>query len=91
MPVKISNQERLAIIAAIDAGKKFGFGNLISHLATAWARVLVQKWHHSEPQAREAAWGIKGYPFAMQDDLLERGEWDETGERYKTAEHKDHA
>lgn len=23
-----------------------------------------------------------GYPFKMQDDLVERGEWDETGARY---------
>lgn len=79
--MKISAEEQTAIRAVIDYGDRFGFGNLISHLQTAWAAHLVAD-GMPEKAARRAAGG-NGYPFLMQRDLVDRGEWDETGRRYR--------
>ena len=79
--MKISVDEQIAIRTVIAYGDEHGYGNLISHLQTAWARKLVEQ-GFDEKGARLAAGG-QGYPFKMQDDLLQRGEWDETGKRYR--------
>lgn len=81
--MKINEQEQMAIRNMIAAGELFGYGNMISHLQTAWARVLIRDEGMSETNARTASGGT-GYPFLMQDDLLLSGEWDETGERYRS-------
>lgn len=80
--MRISREEQDAIGTVLAHGQKFGYGNLISHLQTAWARALMSKYGLSEQVARAASGG-NGCPFAMQDDLVLRGEWDETGERYR--------
>ncbi len=80
--MKVTAVEQNAIRTVLEAGKCFGYGNLISHLQTAWARDLMRQHNMNETGARRAAGG-KGYPFGMQDDIVERGEWDQTGERYK--------
>ena len=68
----------------IRFGHMFGFGNLIAHLQTAWAKSLMRDISVSEATARAAtARDGSGYPFAMQEDLIECGEWDETGARYR--------
>jgi hypothetical protein len=80
--MKISESERLAICAVLGYGEAHGYGNLISHLQTAWAAKLVE-YGFSEKAARRATGRDgNGYPFLMQRDLIERGEWDETGARY---------
>lgn len=81
--MRISEDERSAIQYLIYAGARYGYGNLIAHLQTAWARTVMAVEHFDEKRAREDAGG-PGYPFAMQDDILERGEWDETGKRYRS-------
>lgn len=80
--MKISRSEQLAIIEVLAYGEAHGFGNLISHLQTAWAKHLMTLYGMDEKTAREASGGA-GYPFQMQDDLIVRGEWDETGARYQ--------
>ena len=80
--MKISHGEQQAIAEAIKLGEVYGFGNLIFHLQTAWARRLVATHGMDEATARQVAGG-DGYPFSMQDDLVNFGQWDETGERYK--------
>jgi hypothetical protein len=60
---------------------------LLAHLQTAWARKLVEE-GISEKAARAATEGHRGYPFQMQEDLLARGEWDETGQRYARSKAK---
>ena len=80
----ISEQEHRAIKQVVALGEEFGYGNLIAHLQTAWARVLMAKYDMPEKAARLAARGGEyGYRFEMQRDLLERGEWDETGASYR--------
>lgn len=79
--MKISAEEQQAIREVVALGATWGYGNLITHLHTAWARSL-QASGLSEKAALAHAGG-RTMPFAMQDDLLERGEWDETGERYR--------
>ena len=79
--MKISDREQAAIIATVRNGQIYGFGKLISHLKTAWAAKLIDD-GLDERTARHAAGGY-GMPFQMQRDLIERGELDETGERYR--------
>lgn len=79
--MKISRAEQIAIQEVLAYGEAWGFGNLISHLQTAWAKRLMGLHGMSEAHAREAAGG-PGYPFTMQDDIVERGEWDHSGKRY---------
>lgn len=71
--MKISEGERQAIIKVIELGCEYGFGNLIAHLNTAWARNLIKKYGFPEEVARKSTHGT-GYPIKMQDDLIERGE-----------------
>jgi hypothetical protein len=78
---KISKAEQAAIRQVVEHGRAFGFGNLITHLQTAWAVSLMEQ-GMDEETARHASGG--GYPLLMWRDLMERGEWDETGKRYKT-------
>lgn len=80
--MRISAAEQQAIKQVVAAGDQFGYGNMISHLATAWAKMLMTKWSLPEASARAAAYGLSGYPFRMQEDLMERGQWDETGAAY---------
>lgn len=80
--MKISRDEQVGLDVVLRVAQQHGYGNLISHLQTAWARHLMTVYGMGEATARVATGG-KGYPFQMQDDLLERGEWDETGERYR--------
>jgi len=83
--VNISSQEKRAIQEVIAHGEQFGYGNLICHLQTAWARKLMDEYDMKESTARAAtARDGSGYPFKMQDDLIDRGTWDETGKRYRT-------
>jgi hypothetical protein len=79
--MKISEGERKAIQEVLAYAEAYGYGNLISHLQTAWAKVLVEKEGMDEKTARLVSGG-SGYPFQMHADLVERGEWDETGARY---------
>lgn len=81
--MKISEGERIAIQEVLAYGEAHGYGNLISHLATAWAAKLMCD-GLPEKVAREFAGG-RTMPFKMQRDLVERGEWDETGKSYITA------
>ena len=80
--MNISQDERDAIKAVLAAGERFGYGNMISHLQTAWAKTLIDADDgFDEKSAREIAG--PGYPFKMQDDLVTHAMWDESGERYK--------
>lgn len=54
--------EREAIKRVLIAGSQYGYGNMIAHLETEWARMLMQRYGMSEESARAAAGGI-GYPF----------------------------
>ena len=78
--MKISRDEQEAICTVVTAGDAFGYGNLISHLQTRWAKKLMTSGLTEE--AARAASGGDGYPFEMQVDLIMKGEWDETGQRY---------
>lgn len=76
--MNVSEDERVAIATCIDCAEQFGYGNLISHLRTAWARKLV-----AIGLPAEGAHGGSVMPFKMQEDIIERGFWDHTGESYR--------
>lgn len=79
--MKVNEHERQAIIAVLKYGETYGFGNMIAHLQTAWAKHLIDVCGFTEEQATYHA-GVHCYPLKMQADIVERGEYDETGERY---------
>jgi len=79
--MQISDGERKAVKRVIEAGQSYGFGNMIAHLNTAWAKHLMEHWGMSEEAARGSTHG-SGYPFKMQEDLIERASWDESGKSY---------
>ena len=76
--MKISKAEQEAIQQVVRAGRVHGFGNMIAHLKSAWAMHLVSYGLDAEAEASRTG----GYPPQMHVDLMERGEWDETGRRY---------
>jgi len=78
--MKISKREQDAIKAMVEAGREFGFGNLINHLKSALAASLMEHHGFTEKEAQSAAGG--GYLIAMHRDILVNAEWDETGKRY---------
>jgi hypothetical protein len=82
--MRISESERQAIIRVLQYGKDYGYGNLIGHLQTAWARSLVNKEGMTIHLAKASVGsrGYSGYPFKMQDDLIQKGQWDDTGKAY---------
>lgn len=80
--MKIDEEERKAILTVLELAGKYGYGNLISHLNTRWARLLMRDYNWTEKEAREFVGSDRTYHFKMQDDILERGEWDTTGESY---------
>lgn len=79
--MKVRPEERLAIIQLVQIGKQFGFGNVLGHLKTAWSKELMHQLGCNEKTANIQADGI-AYPIRMHDDIVNHGEWDETGERY---------
>lgn len=81
--MRISAREQRAIRIVVDFGTEFGYGNLITHLQTAWARRLMECGLDERTARLATGRDGSGYPFGMQDDLIERGEWDETGARYR--------
>lgn len=82
--MRISNSEQIAIQETLAWAEAFGYGNLITHLQTAWAAKLMYG-GISEKAARAATMMSGGMPFLMQHDLIEQGEWDETVKRYQKA------
>lgn len=79
--MQISEQERQAIRRVVDYGAEWGYGNLMAHLASAWALRLMSQ-GVSKEAAIAATQGRNPYPLKLHIDILERGEWDETGARY---------
>jgi hypothetical protein len=82
--MRISEAERLAIQDVLAYGETHGYGNLIAHLQTAWAARLMRSGLSETAARRATGRDGAGIPFLMQHDLIERGEWDETGKRYRT-------
>lgn len=80
--MKISAAEQSAIRLVLEVGARHGYGNLITHLQTAWAAQLMRSGVSEKVARLSTARDCRGYPCLMQADLLERGEWDETGARY---------
>ena len=72
----------------LDHAEAYGYGNLITHLQTAWAAKLMRGGVSEKVARLSTARDGSGYPFLMQDDLIGRGEWDETGKRYAKSKSK---
>ena len=79
--MRISKHEQQAIKTVVDLGRVHGFGNLIAHLRSAWAKTLVDQ--GVDEKTAMGGFGKGGYLIKMHLDLMERGEWDETGESYR--------
>lgn len=66
----VSDAEEDAIRAVLLAGQRFGYGNMIGHLGTAWAKTLMDQYGMTEDQARHAS-GERQYPFAWTVPYME--------------------
>lgn len=77
--MNISAGEQEAIKTVVSLGKQYGYGNLISHLQSAWAKHLMDEYGTDEKAAMR---GESGYSVKMHLDLMNNGCWDETGKRY---------
>jgi len=85
--MRVSSEEQAAINECISHSKRFGFGNVISHLFTAWRITLMEKGRFTTKEAVSGAWGNSrvsqiDMPIKMHKDIIENGEWDETGGKY---------
>ena len=78
--MRISDDQKRAIQNVLQSAELYGYGSMIAILKTAWAKKLVAQ-GFSKSDAFEAA-DTSGYSFAMHDDIVQRGEWDETGKSY---------
>ena len=81
--MRISKSEQAAIKSAVYLGNQVGFGNLLSHLASAWAEMLMCVHGWDEQHALDFAGSRPGYAVAMHRDIVDNGEWDETGKKYQ--------
>ena len=59
----LSAPEKAAIERALDAGAQYGYGNVMTWLATEWAVHLRDKWNLPESVAIEAVSGRGPYPL----------------------------
>lgn len=62
----ISNREKRAVLRVIAIAKNHGYGNLIAHLKTQWAKQLVES-GLSEESAMLAT-DVSAYPLSL--DIL---------------------
>ena len=67
--LRLGDDERSAALAVIACGKQYGYGNMIGHLRTAWARMLMEKFDFSWDEAVQAAFA-DAYDPVLQDRLL---------------------
>ena len=68
--MRISPEEQHAINETVLFGQRFGYGNLISHLQTAWARKMMDEHNIGEESAKRC----------VRVSICRR--WDEAGENY---------
>lgn len=72
--MKISTSEQKAIKVVCEMGAKWGYGNMISHLQSAWALSLMHKHGMPLPLAIEATEGRSPYELEVHLRLLNNGE-----------------
>ena len=61
--------EAAAIRAVLDAGSKYGYGNMIGHLRREWAELLRDVWGISDTGAIEAT-NADAYPLRIKGEKL---------------------
>ena len=82
--IKVTEHQRQLLLSVLEVARDIGYGNLILHLQTKWAADLMARYGFDEKAARDhTARDGTGLPFQMQNDILIRGEWDETGKSYQ--------
>ena len=72
--MKISTSEQKAIKVVCEMGAKWGYGNMISHLQSAWALSLIHKHGMPIDHAIEATEGRSPYPFDKHLSAINEGE-----------------
>jgi len=81
--IKIRQDEVNAIRMVVDFGQIHGYGNLIAHLQSAWAKQLILQYKMDEASAIEATQTRVPYPLQMHEEILSTGQYDERGGRYR--------
>ena len=79
--MNVGQGEVEAIRTVVDCGKRYGYGNLICHLQSAWMASLIDQ-GLGEDTAKRAVIGQEPYPVMMHEDVVLDGCWDVSGDRY---------
>lgn len=91
--MRVSDEERLYIKDAIAIADRIGYGNLLAHIASAWAaKENEERKKRGLPEIEdvvEFSGDLRALPVLMHKDIIDRGEWDETGKRYRKKAKKD--
>ncbi len=66
----LSDEEIKAVKSVIELGRRWGYGNLIAHLTTAWARVLIAEGHDEYMALTWGSGSGRGYSVKKQKWLL---------------------
>ena len=70
----ISTSEQKAIKVVCEMGVKWGYGNMISHLQSAWALMLIKNCGFEIETARSAVVNNTPYELEVHLRLLNNGE-----------------
>ena len=88
--MNVSREEKSAVNMAVEIGGRFGYGNIVAHLLSAWANELSANGMDEEGAMAHVS-GRLPYPIQMHLDILDNGEWDETGKKYRKKKKKEKA
>ena len=72
--MKISTSEKEAIEIVCEMGAKWGYGNMISHLQSAWALMLIKNYGFEIETARSVVVNNTPYELEVHLRLLNTGE-----------------
>jgi hypothetical protein len=79
--IKVDEKELRAVRQAIFLGHVYGYGNIVSHLLSAWADVLTSQGVDPGIAVSHVS-NREPLPIQMHLDIVNNGEWDETGAKY---------
>jgi hypothetical protein len=67
--MQISQKEKDAVNTVTALGSQYGYGNMISHLKSAWTSMLMKNHNMTEEQASQASGG-GGYSQAHHKEIM---------------------
>jgi len=69
--ISFSNDEIEAIHTVIKLGDRFGYGNLMSWLQTAWCKTLEEEYGKPLSDSQRKHWRTSGYSDELWDFIMQ--------------------